>query len=210
MGLLMVGGGMTHDEDRSHLALWAIMANKLLISVDVRKMAPEALALIANPEVVAIDQDGLKLQGQRVIPPVNASRSSEDRERIARWKRANLAGGSWRAAGRSHELLAGGGHAAGAVPGTEEDEVLAAGGRPEVWQRQLAGGAWALLLFNNGMGAATPVECDAACVARMGLGAVVRVRDVFARTDNGTFAASGGYSAVVPPNGTVLLRLTAA
>jgi alpha-galactosidase len=212
MGLLMVGGGMTHDEDRSHLALWAIMATKLLISVDVRKMAPEAIALISNPEVIAIDQDALKLQGQRVVPPVNASRSAEDRLRIARWKREHLAGGSWRAAGRSHELLVGGGHEAGAVPGTEEDEVLAAGGRPEVWQRRLVGGAWALLLFNNGMAAQQPVACDAACVALMGFGAgaSVRVRDVFARTDNGTFAAADGYSALVPPNGTVLVRLTAA
>ena len=31
-GLLMVGGGMSDDEDQSHLALWAIMATKLLIS----------------------------------------------------------------------------------------------------------------------------------------------------------------------------------
>ncbi len=70
--------------------------------------------------------------------------------------------GSWRAAGRSHELLAGGD--AGAVPGTEQDVVLATGGRGEVWQRQLAGAAWALLLFNNGMAASAPVEC------RCGLG----------------------------------------
>ena len=211
MGLLMVGGGMTHDEDRSHLALWAIMATKLLISVDVRKMTPEALALISNPEVIAIDQDALKLQGQRVLPPVNGSRSAEDRARIARWKRENLAGGSWRAAGRAHELLVGGGHEAGAVPGTEEDDVLAAGGRPEVWQRQLVGGAWALLLFNNGMAAAAPIACTGSCFARMGFGpaALVRVRDVFARTDNGTVAASDGFTAVVPSNGTVLVRLIA-
>ncbi len=32
MGLLMVGGGMTHDQDVSHMALWAIMATKLLVS----------------------------------------------------------------------------------------------------------------------------------------------------------------------------------
>ena len=62
------------------------------------------------------------------------------------------------------------------------------------------------------MAAQQPVACDAACVALMGFGAgaSVRVRDVFARTDNGTFAAADGYSALVPPNGTVLVRLTAA
>ena len=63
----MVGGGMTHDQDRTHLALWAITANKLLISVDPRKMSPAAIALISNPEVIAIDQDPLKLQGQRIL-----------------------------------------------------------------------------------------------------------------------------------------------
>ena len=210
MGLLMVGGGMTHDEDVSHMALWAIMATKLLISVDVRKMSPEAIALVSNPEIIAIDQDGLKLQGRRVSPPVNATRSAEDRVRIARWKRENLAGGSWRAAGRVHELLHGG-HDAGAVPGTEEDDVLAAGGRPEIWLRRLEGGDFALLLFNNGMAAPTQIACDSACFAAntdFAPGATLNVRDVVARTDIGTALVADGVSALVPPNGTALLRLS--
>ena len=204
MGLLMVGGGMTLDQDKSHLALWAIMANKLLVSVDVRKMSPWGLSLLANPEVIAIDQDILTLQGQRISPPVNVTRALEDRARIQAWKAANLVGGSWRAAGRSLELLLGGPDA-GAVPGTEDDDVLRQGGRAEVWQRQLAGGAWALLLFNNGMPPSS-IACDGACWARMWpAGGDVRVRDVFARADNGT--ANGGFSAVVATNGTVLVRL---
>ena len=209
MGLLMVGGGMTHDQDVSHMALWAIMATKLLISVDVRKMAPAAIALLSNKELIAVDQDGLKLQGQRVVPPANATRSREDRERIARWKREHLGASSWRAAGRSAELLFGGPDA-GAVPGTEEDDVLAAGGRAEVWQRKLEGGAWALLLFNNGLPAAAPISCQAACFARMGFadGAAVAVRDVIALTDNGTTTNAAGFSAIVPVNGSVLVRLS--
>ena len=205
MGLLMVGGGMSYDQDRSHLALWAIMMNKLLVSVDPRKWSPWALGLVGNPEVVAIDQDGLKMQGQRVVPPLNATRAAEDRARITAWKAAHLPGGSWRAAGRALELLA---HPdAGAVPGTEDDEVLAAGGRVEVWQRPLVGGAWALLLFNNGVAGEAPVACTGACWARMGWSPsdVVAVRDVFARTDNGT--ASGGITLSVPTNGTHFLRL---
>ena len=208
MGLLMVGGGMTYDQDVSHMALWAIMASKLLVSVDPRKWAPWALGLVSNPEIIAIDQDALKLQGQRIIPPLNATRALADRARINAWKRANLAGGSWRAAGRSLELLQGGADA-GAVPGTEDDEVLAAGGRAEIWQRELTGGAWALLLFNNGMAPAT-LTCDGACWARMGwpAGAAVSVRDVVARSDNGT--ATGGFSATVRTNGTVLVKLVLA
>ena len=50
MGLLMVGGGMTYDQDVSHIALWAIMASKLLVSVDPRKWAPWSLSLVGNAE----------------------------------------------------------------------------------------------------------------------------------------------------------------
>jgi hypothetical protein len=201
----MVGGGMSDDQDASHMALWAITATKLLISVDPRKYSPAAMALVSNPELIAIDQDTLKLQGQRVIPPVNASRSAQDFRRIREWKQTNLLGGSWRAAGRSMELLAD--SEAGAVPGTEEDEVLAAGGRAEVWQRQLAGGSWALLLFNNGMPSTSNITCDGACWARMKWTGAVAIRDVLARTDNGT--TSGSFSALVRTNATVLLRLSA-
>jgi len=208
MGLLMVGGGMTHDQDVSHMCLWAIMANKLLISVDPRGMKPEAVALLANAEIVAIDQDALKLQGERVVPPADAARAAGDAAHVAAWKAAHLPGGSWRAAGRAHELLAGGD--AGAVPGTEEDAVLAAGGRAAVWQRRLAGGAWALLLFNNGVAGGATVACEGACWARMGWapGDRVAVRDVVARADNGT--AAGGFSAFVRANATVMVRLTRA
>jgi hypothetical protein len=59
---MQVGAGMTPDQDVSHMALWAVTACKLLISVDPRKFSPQALALVSNPEVIAIDQDPLKLQ----------------------------------------------------------------------------------------------------------------------------------------------------
>jgi hypothetical protein len=57
-----VGAGMTQDQDVSHMALWAITACKLLISVDPRKYTAEAIALVTNKEIIAIDQDPLKLQ----------------------------------------------------------------------------------------------------------------------------------------------------
>jgi hypothetical protein len=147
-------------------------------------------------------------QGQRIIPPVNASRGAADAARIAAWKASHLEGGSWKAAGRVAELFAGGD--AGAVPGTEEDDVLLAGGRAEVWQRELSNGDWALLLFNNGLPSTAPIACTGSCWSRMGFGASsVTVRDVFARTNNGT--AVGGYTAAaVRSNATVLVRLSKA
>ena len=193
------------------MALWAIMASKLLISVDPRKFTPHALALVGNTELIAIDQDALKLQGQRILPPVTPGRAAQDAARIRAWKAAHLEGGSWRAAGRSAELLAPGGEA-GAVPGTEADEALAAGGRSEVWQRRLLNAAnasapeYALLLFNNGLPASASIACQGQCWARMfAAGQRVAVRDVLARSDNGT--AVDGFSASVRVNGTVLVRL---
>jgi Alpha galactosidase A/Alpha galactosidase C-terminal beta sandwich domain len=203
MGLLMVGGGMTPDQDESHMALWCLMATKLLISVDPRGFKPHAFGLVSNPELIAIDQDALKLQGQRVDPVVNTTRSLEDFHRIRAWKQANLEGGSWKAAGRSHELLKAGG---GAIPGTEAWDTLAAGGRTEIWQRFLTGGRVALLLFNNGIPQPTNITCAGACWDRMKLAGAVNVRDVIKRTDNGT--ATGSFSALVNTNGTVLVVLS--
>jgi hypothetical protein len=197
---------MTPDQDNSHMALWAITATKLLISVDPRTFNAHSFGLVSNPEIIAIDQDPLKLQGQRVIPPLNTTRALEDFARIREWKQRNLEGGSWKAAGRSHELLHPEG---GAIPGTEAQDTLAAGGRVEVWQRKLVGGKVALLLFNCGIpGAPTVITCDGECWDRMGFqaGAQVGVRDVLTRSNNGT--ASGAFSAPVPTNGTVLVVLS--
>jgi hypothetical protein len=67
------------------------------------------------------------------------------------------------------------------------------------------------LLFNNGMAAPTQIACDSACFAAntdFAPGATLNVRDVVARTDNGTALVADGVSALVPPNGTALLRLS--
>jgi len=114
-----------------------------------------------------------------------------------------LEGGSWKAAGRSRELLTEG---AGVIPGTEAEETVRLGGRAEVWQRKLAGNRFALLLFNNGMPPQT-ISCSSGCWERMGFGSkVVSVRDVLSHTYNGT--TTGGYNAFVPTNGSALLVLS--
>ncbi|MDV6330366.1 glycoside hydrolase family 27 protein [Asticcacaulis sp. 201] len=62
--MLEVGnGGMTTDEYRTHMSLWALMAAPLVLGNDVRTMTPETLALLTNREVIAIDQDRLGAQG---------------------------------------------------------------------------------------------------------------------------------------------------
>ena len=65
--MLEVGnGGMTNDEYRQHMTLWVILAAPLLAGNDLSKMSPETLAILTNKEVIAVDQDKLGKQGDRV------------------------------------------------------------------------------------------------------------------------------------------------
>jgi alpha-galactosidase len=62
--MLEVGnGGMTLDEYRTHMSLWALMAAPLLLGDDVRSVQPDILSLLKNRDVIAIDQDRLGRQG---------------------------------------------------------------------------------------------------------------------------------------------------
>lgn len=65
--MLEVGnGGMTDVEYRSHFSLWSIMASPLLIGTDLRTIKPDALKILLNKEVIAVDQDPLGVQGHQV------------------------------------------------------------------------------------------------------------------------------------------------
>jgi alpha-galactosidase len=68
--MLEIGnGGMTDDEYRAHLDLWAIMAAPLIAGNDVRTMSAATRAILLNPEVIAVDQDSLGAQGIVVWEP---------------------------------------------------------------------------------------------------------------------------------------------
>jgi len=65
--MLEVGnGGMTDDEYRAHLSLWAIMAAPLMAGNDVRAMSATTRDILTNPDVIAVDQDSLGVQGMLV------------------------------------------------------------------------------------------------------------------------------------------------
>lgn len=65
--MLEVGnGGMSRDEYRTHMALWAILAAPLLAGNDLRTMTAETRELLTNREVIAVDQDPKGVQGHRV------------------------------------------------------------------------------------------------------------------------------------------------
>ena len=65
--MLEVGnGGMNLEEYRTHMSLWALLAAPLLAGNDLSTMKPETTALLTNREVIAIDQDTLGKQADRV------------------------------------------------------------------------------------------------------------------------------------------------
>lgn len=58
--------GMTDEEFRSQMALWAISAAPLVIGSDPRTLTASTLGTLLNPDVLAIDQDPLGKQAVRV------------------------------------------------------------------------------------------------------------------------------------------------
>ena len=66
-GLIQVGnGGMTPDEYRSQLNLWAVLAAPMMLGNEVRIMTKDTVALLTNPEVIVVDQDPSARQAKRV------------------------------------------------------------------------------------------------------------------------------------------------
>ena len=51
--------GMSMAESRSQVALWSMMSAPLILSSDLSKLSPEAIAILGNQAVIAIDQDPL-------------------------------------------------------------------------------------------------------------------------------------------------------
>ncbi|HEV2575662.1 MAG TPA: glycoside hydrolase family 27 protein [Acidobacteriaceae bacterium] len=65
--MLEVGNGkMSNEEYRTHMSLWAILAAPLLAGNDLATMTDETKAILMNKEVIAVDQDALGRQGDRV------------------------------------------------------------------------------------------------------------------------------------------------
>jgi alpha-galactosidase len=57
------GLGMTAAESQAQLSMWAIVAAPLILGSDPRKLSPATIAMLENPQVIAVDQDPLGIQG---------------------------------------------------------------------------------------------------------------------------------------------------
>jgi len=66
--MLEVGNGkLTLDENRTHMTLWAILAAPLIAGNNLTQMTPEVGGVLMNKDVIAIDQDVLGRQGDRIF-----------------------------------------------------------------------------------------------------------------------------------------------
>jgi len=65
--MLEVGNLPTLAENRSHFAMWAMLAAPLIIGTDLPGLAPEIRDILANPRLIAIDQDPLGIAAFRWI-----------------------------------------------------------------------------------------------------------------------------------------------
>ena len=48
------------------MAMWAIFAAPLLMSVDLRTIKPDYKAILQNRQIIAVNQDRLGIQGRRI------------------------------------------------------------------------------------------------------------------------------------------------
>jgi hypothetical protein len=65
--VLNVGmGAMTAAEYQANFCLWAISKAPLLIGGDILHMTPATFSIVSNPEVIAVNQDPLGVQGKKV------------------------------------------------------------------------------------------------------------------------------------------------
>uniref|UniRef100_A0A8C1G4P8 Alpha-galactosidase n=1 Tax=Cyprinus carpio TaxID=7962 RepID=A0A8C1G4P8_CYPCA len=66
--MLIIGNfGLSHDQQQTQMALWAIMAAPLLMSNDLRNICPKAKELLQNKQIIAINQDPLGKQGHLTL-----------------------------------------------------------------------------------------------------------------------------------------------
>ncbi|HET8655084.1 MAG TPA: glycoside hydrolase family 27 protein [Longimicrobiaceae bacterium] len=65
--MLEVGnGGMSDAEYRAHFSLWAMLAAPLMAGNDLRSMPADIREILTNREVIAVDQDSLGKEGERI------------------------------------------------------------------------------------------------------------------------------------------------
>ncbi|KAL1432946.1 hypothetical protein MTO96_001934 [Rhipicephalus appendiculatus] len=66
--MLIIGNyGLSYDQSKAQMALWAIMAAPLFMSVDLRTIRPEFKEILLNRQIIAVNQDPLGKMGRRIV-----------------------------------------------------------------------------------------------------------------------------------------------
>jgi len=63
--------GMTAAEAQAQFTMWSIVAAPLIIGSDVRALSAPTVAMLTNPDVIAVDQDALGAQSTRIAQQGN-------------------------------------------------------------------------------------------------------------------------------------------
>lgn len=70
--MLVIGNyGLSHTQERTQMAMWAIFAAPLIMSVDLRTIPQPAKDILLNKRVIAVNQDKLGIAGRRVVKDKN-------------------------------------------------------------------------------------------------------------------------------------------
>ena len=54
--------GLSYEQAKTQMAMWAIFAAPLLMSVDLRTLKPDYKAILKNKPIIAVNQDPLGIQ----------------------------------------------------------------------------------------------------------------------------------------------------
>lgn len=66
--MLIVGDfGLSLDQSRAQMSLWAVMAAPLFMSNDLRTISADARSILQNEILIGINQDPLGIQGRRIV-----------------------------------------------------------------------------------------------------------------------------------------------
>ncbi|XP_049821078.1 alpha-N-acetylgalactosaminidase-like isoform X2 [Aethina tumida] len=87
--MLLIGNfGLSYEQSKAQMAIWAVMAAPLIMSVDLRTIEPKFKEILLNKDIIRVNQDPLGIQGKLVltkskidiwtkpiVPDVNGSQS---------------------------------------------------------------------------------------------------------------------------------------
>ncbi|MDK2413456.1 hypothetical protein QHH03_30670, partial [Aphanizomenon sp. 202] len=65
--MLIIGNyGLSYEQSKAQMAMWAIFAAPLIMSNDLRSIDAKYEAILQNEDVIAVNQDPLGIQGRRI------------------------------------------------------------------------------------------------------------------------------------------------